>query len=31
MTSNTYCTIIGASWYPALDWKRANPDKPFVG
>ena len=31
MTSDTYCLIIGNSWHPALDWKRANRDKPFVG
>jgi len=31
MTSDTYCIIIGDSWYPALDWKRANRGKPFVG
>ena len=31
MTSDTYCIIIGDSWYPSLDWKRANPGKPFVG
>jgi hypothetical protein len=31
VTADTYCIIIGDSWYPALDWKRANPGRPFVG
>ena len=31
MMSHGYCIVIGATWYPAVDWKRANPGKPFVG
>jgi hypothetical protein len=31
MMSHSYCIVIGDTWYPAVDWKRANPGKPFVG
>jgi len=31
MMPHSYCIVIGDTWYPAVDWKRANPGKPFVG
>jgi hypothetical protein len=31
MMSQSYCIVIGDTWYPAVDWKRANPGKLFVG
>jgi hypothetical protein len=29
--SQPYCVVIGYTWYPALEWRVANPGKPFVG